>query len=69
MKPYVNLQFEVRKFKPWLNAGWYWGEEFKLFEVSLFQCLADFSTGKIDQVTFFHIQVAKLMLAFGINLY
>lgn len=62
MKP--RLDIYVRKF--WINFGWYSGEEFKVFNLSVLKFLTD-QHNKIDMIVFWDIQILKFMFACGIN--
>ena len=68
MKPNVYLEIKIPKFTSWLNFGWYRGEDLKLFDLYFGEFLTDIK-GKVDQITFFHIQIAHLIFATGISLY
>lgn len=56
MKPFKNVHLGGL----WLNIGWYRGEPFNLFKLSI---LESFHGG----LTFFDLTITKLMLRFGID--
>jgi len=64
MNPYLNLSF----WRIWLNFGWYAGEDFRLFNLALFEVFTD-SHDKVDQVTFLNLQITKVLLSFGLRLW
>jgi hypothetical protein len=49
----------------WLNCGWFPGDPFKLFCITLGEALEAYNSPKFDQITFLAIQVAYFTLAFG----
>ena len=49
----------------WLNCGWFPGEPFKLFCLSIGEALETYTNSKFDQIIFFSIQITYFALAFG----
>ena len=47
----------------WINLGWYWGEEFKLLELTLLNVCNEFYGYEFS--TLFQVQVAKFVFGFG----
>lgn len=49
----------------WLNAGWFRGDPFKLISITIGETTEAYSSGKVDQVTFFNFQFLHFVFAFG----
>lgn len=62
MKPYIKIFFKGF----WFDFGWYKGESFSLFKIEVFSIDDAFSYYLVtDMITFFSIQILKLLIAVG----
>jgi len=60
----MAINWHVYNF--WLNIGWYSGDPFRVFSVSIFETLED-CYGKVDHLTIFDITVLHFTIAFGLR--
>jgi len=58
----IEIYINGKKHRLWGQFGWYPGEEFKLLDVTLFD-ITEYL------VIIFQIQIAKLLIGFGIQSY
>ena len=52
-------------FSLWFNLGWYPGDPFKLFDVTIGEIDRNFKSDEIDHLTLFSLQVIYFTFAFG----
>lgn len=52
-------------FSMWLNFGWYPGDPFELFRLTILEANKDYKGEKIDFVTIFSVKITHLLFAFG----
>lgn len=61
MKPFLNIY--IKKF--YFSIGWFWGEQSKVFELSIGEVMRDFTSGKVNHVSILSFQIAKFCIHTG----
>lgn len=61
MQKCINWHYK----KIWLNIGWFHGDPFKVFSVTIGETMEAYNSRKIDQITFFNFQFLYFVFAVG----
>jgi len=57
------------ELEPWLEIGWFKGENSKLLNICIMEIITDYKTNHINLVTILQIQVLKFTFGFGLTAY